>query len=100
MHAGKSCLFCTLIFAFEFIPFFITQLFHKFDNHTLHSLSLFWIIPLKSDRNKSNPEKHAELNENRANYLPLKYDDHACFERNEFVFAQHLSLSFATLSRA
>jgi hypothetical protein len=56
----------------------------------------------KSDRNKSNPEKYAELNENWANnYLPLKYDDHACIERNEIVlFAQHLSLSFATLSRA
>ncbi len=25
-------------FASDFIPFFITQLFHKFDNHTIHSL--------------------------------------------------------------
>jgi len=65
-------LFCTLTFAFDFIPFFITQLFHKFDNHSIHSLSLFWIMPPKSDRNKSNPEKHAELNENWANNLTLK----------------------------
>jgi hypothetical protein len=44
-------------------------------------------MPPKSDRNKSNPEKkHAELNENWANNLPLKYDDHACIERNEIVF--------------
>jgi hypothetical protein len=58
-------------------------------------------MPPKSDRNKSNPEKHAELNENWANNLPLKYDDHACIEMNEIVFfAQQLSLSFATLSRA
>ena len=78
MHAMSNwkILFCTLTFAFDFIPFFITQLFNKF-------------------------EKHAELNENWANNLPLKYDDHACIERNEIVFfAQHLSLSFATLSRA
>ena len=58
-------------------------------------------MPPKSDRNKSNLEKHAKLNENRANNLPLKYDDHACIERNEIVFfAQHLSLSFVMLSRA
>ena len=44
-------------------------------------------MPPKSDRNKSNPEKHAELNENWANNLPLKYDDHACIERNEIVFS-------------
>ena len=50
--------------ASDFIPFFITQLFHKFDNHTIHSLWLFWIMPPKSDKNKSNPEKHAELSEN------------------------------------
>ena len=43
-------------------------------------------MPPKSDRNKSNPEKHAELNENWANNLPLKYDDHACIERNEIVY--------------
>ena len=88
MHAMSNwkILFCTLIFAFDFIPFFITQLFHKFDNHAIHSLSLFRIMPPKSDRNKSNPEKHAELNENWANNLPLKYDDHACIERNEIVF--------------
>ena len=42
-------------------------------------------MPPKSDRNKSNPEKHAELNENWANNLLLKYDDHACIERNEIV---------------
>jgi hypothetical protein len=29
-------------------------------------------MPPKSDRNKSNPEKHAELNENWANNLTLK----------------------------
>ena len=59
-------------------------------------------MPPKSDKNKSNPEKHDELNENWVNNLPLKYDDHACcIERNEIVcFAQQLSLSFATLSRA
>jgi hypothetical protein len=58
-------------------------------------------MPPKSDRNKSNPEKHAEVNENWANNLPLKYDDYACIERNKIVFfAQHLSLSFAMLSRA
>ena len=46
----------------------------------------------KSDRNKSNPEKHAEVNENWANNLPLKYDDHACIERNEIIiFAEQLS---------
>ncbi len=43
-------------------------------------------MPPKSDRNKSNHEKHAELNENWANNLPLKYDDHACIERNTIVF--------------
>ena len=49
-------------------------------------------MPPKSEKNKSNPEKHAELNENWANNLPLKYDDHACIERNEIVFfAQQLS---------
>ena len=44
-------------------------------------------MPLKSDKNKSNyPEKHAELNENWGNDSPLKYDDHACIERNEIIF--------------
>ena len=58
-------------------------------------------MPPKSDKNKSNPETHAEFSENWANNLPLKYDDHACIERNKTAFfAQHLSLSFATLSRA
>ncbi len=50
-------------------------------------------MPPKSDKNKSNPEKHAELSENYwANNLPLKYNDHACIERNEiFFFSQQLS---------
>jgi hypothetical protein len=48
----------------------------------------------KSKTNKSNPEKHAELNENWANNLPLKYDDHACSDSNEIVvFAQQFALS-------
>ena len=49
-------------------------------------------MPPKSDKNKSNPETHAEFSENWANNLPLKYDDHACIARNEIVFvAQQLS---------
>ena len=44
-------------------------------------------MPPKSDSYKSNHEKHAELNENWANNLPLKYDDHGCIERNEIVFS-------------
>ena len=47
---------------------------------------LLFIMPLKSDKIKSNPEKHAELNENWANNLPLKYDDHACIDRDEIDF--------------
>ena len=42
-------------------------------------------MPPKSDKNKSNPEKHAELSELWANNLPLKYDDHPCIERDEIV---------------
>ena len=48
------------------------------------------MMPPKSDRNKSNPEKHAEVNENWANNLPLKYDDHACIERNLFLLNNYL----------
>ena len=81
----KTCFVRKLLLAISFL-FFITQLFHKFDNHTIHSLWLFLIIPPKSDKNKSNPEKHAELSENWANNLPLKNDDHACIERNKIVF--------------
>ena len=43
-------------------------------------------MPPKSDKNKSNPEKHAELNENWANNLPIKYDDHACIDRDEIIY--------------
>jgi len=43
-------------------------------------------MPPKSEKNKSNPEKHAELNENWAVNLPLKYDDHACIDRDEIVY--------------
>ena len=43
-------------------------------------------MPPKSDKNRSNPEKHAELNENWAVNLPLKYDDHACIDRDEIDF--------------
>jgi hypothetical protein len=42
-------------------------------------------MPPKSDKNKSNPEKHAELSELWANNLPLKYDDHPCIERDEKI---------------
>ena len=49
-------------------------------------------MPPKSDKNKSNPEKHAELSELWANNLPLEYDDHPCIERDEIVlFAQQFA---------
>ena len=43
-------------------------------------------MPSKSDKNKSNPEKHCELNENWAINFPLKYDDLTCMDRDEMEF--------------
>ena len=54
-------------------------------------------MPPKSDKNKSNPEKHAELSELWENNLPLKYDDHACVKRDKIIlFAQQLSYHVRT----
>jgi hypothetical protein len=41
-------------------------------------------MPPKSDKNKSNPEKHAELS--KLWETNLKYDDHAYIERDEIVY--------------
>ena len=76
----------------DFVVLFITQIIHYFVI-IIYPLSLSFIMPPKSAKIKSNPEKHAELSELFwANSLPLKYDDHPCIERDEiFFFAQQFT---------
>ena len=50
-------------------------------------------MPPKSDKNQSNPEKHAKLIELWANNLPLKYDDHALLKEVKLFYLLNNYLS-------
>jgi hypothetical protein len=80
--------YCSVLqtFRIQILTLFALQIINSFAINFLFQYLLLFIMPPKSDKIQSNPEKHAELNENWANNLPLIYDDHACIDRDEIDF--------------